>query len=524
MMREVAKQAYTLAKAGGSDKPHTAVTAWIDTLCAPKYEEDDFEGIPELVESINLQNTGPTEASRAIRKKLKYSDIHGQLRALTILKALVENCGHRFQVTFGNERLVDRIKLMAGDPLCDAKVKTKLMSVLRSWHVQFKDDPKMQTVASLYLSCGGGKKVVTRTEATAAYENRQAEYEREAQARADRKAKEREAARLREDERMAKELAAKEAKKAKKKGPTPKRAPFNFEAEKPKIMASVGQGTQSAQALINALQHVNREKESVETNPKVQECLTKAKADRKSIVRFIQLVENDASGDFIGALLATNEQILTAIALYDRMSKPVELDSDDEHIAEMKSSAQKQGLKVPEPDGDTASIRSRLSAFELKDSQLDRLQLKQRARVERVNRARTQGVHPDLQDLAFGSTAGSSSLQSPIEPSEEPTMSHSLADYSDGSDFSSSDGEYYSGAPPTSASSSAGNAHPNINARSYAQYIQQEDEQTGKGKGLLEEEEDPFADPFDDDDDDARSFSVHTPGIAEKQRMEWKEI
>lgn len=34
---------------------HTAVTGWIDTLCSPRYLEDDLEGITELVESINLQ-------------------------------------------------------------------------------------------------------------------------------------------------------------------------------------------------------------------------------------------------------------------------------------------------------------------------------------------------------------------------------------------------------------------------------------------------------------------------------------
>lgn len=67
-----------------TEKPSTAVTGWIDTLCAQKYSEDDYEGIPELVESINLQSTGPTEASRALRKKLKYSNLHGQLRALTV--------------------------------------------------------------------------------------------------------------------------------------------------------------------------------------------------------------------------------------------------------------------------------------------------------------------------------------------------------------------------------------------------------------------------------------------------------
>ena len=92
--------------------------------------------------------------------------------------------------------------------------------------------------------------------------------------------------------------------------------------------------------------------------------------------------------------------------------------------------------------------------------------------------------------------------------------------YSDGTDYSSSDGEYYtgSGPPPTSASSSAGN-NTTTSARSYAQFIQQDDENSGKGTGLLEEEEDPFADPFDDGDD---ADSVDTPGITVRQ--EWKEI
>lgn len=76
-----------------------------------------LDRIPELVDAINLQPGGyaiatlwspshdseptlclsPTEACRAIRKKLKYGDVHRQLRALTMLKALVENCGQKFQ-------------------------------------------------------------------------------------------------------------------------------------------------------------------------------------------------------------------------------------------------------------------------------------------------------------------------------------------------------------------------------------------------------------------------------------------
>lgn len=52
--------------------------------------------------------------------------------------------------TFGNERLLDRIKIMAGDPHVDESVRRTLFSVLISWRNQFKDDPRMSLVAGLY--------------------------------------------------------------------------------------------------------------------------------------------------------------------------------------------------------------------------------------------------------------------------------------------------------------------------------------------------------------------------------------
>ncbi|GAA5955080.1 hypothetical protein JCM3765_003187 [Sporobolomyces pararoseus] len=545
------KQAYRNFESGQgfNEKPRSSVSALIDILCLDKYEEDSYEGITEIVESINLQDTGPTEASRAIRKKLKYSDVHGQLRALTILKALVENCGPKFQTTFANDRLVDRIKVSAGDPHTDERVKKKIASVLASWHRQFKDDPKMQLVAGLYKTCGFGAARAAqaqRSAATEAYEREQARYEKEQAERAERKAAE-QRARQAEKDRLAKEKADKAKRKNQSSGTRNRRPPFNFEQEKPKILASVGQGTQSAQALINALQHVNREKESVTTNARVQECLEKAKVDRKQVVRYIQLVDADESGDFIGSLIATNEQIVNAVQLYDRMSKPVELDSDDEAIEEAKRLATQQGLSVPRgandhsrasrpDDDDTQSIRSRLSAFDMQDREVDKLQRQQRRRLDRHLSYRSTaaaqggagGVHPDLQDLAFGST-GSSSLPPPIQPrSAEDTYRHgSLSDYSDySSDEDDSDDQYYSRQqqqPPTSASSSSGTALPGTNARSYAAYVQ-EDDRRGGGKGLLEEpEEDEAYDPFADPDDGAETYEVMTPGISEK-RMEWKEV
>ncbi len=67
------------------EKPHSSITDWVDILSSDRYEEDSMDGIAELVESIRIQGVeGVTEASRALRKKLKYGNVHRQLRAFTV--------------------------------------------------------------------------------------------------------------------------------------------------------------------------------------------------------------------------------------------------------------------------------------------------------------------------------------------------------------------------------------------------------------------------------------------------------
>jgi len=51
-------------------KPYSAVTVQIDRLTSEQFEEEDFSGIIDLIEVIRIQSSGPTEAARAIRKKL----------------------------------------------------------------------------------------------------------------------------------------------------------------------------------------------------------------------------------------------------------------------------------------------------------------------------------------------------------------------------------------------------------------------------------------------------------------------
>jgi len=54
----------------GSRKPYSAITVQVDRLTSEQYEEDDVAGIIDLVEVIRIQSAGPSEAARALRKKL----------------------------------------------------------------------------------------------------------------------------------------------------------------------------------------------------------------------------------------------------------------------------------------------------------------------------------------------------------------------------------------------------------------------------------------------------------------------
>ncbi|KAF9229057.1 hypothetical protein BS17DRAFT_722352 [Gyrodon lividus] len=444
------------------EKPHSSVTDWVEILTSPTYSGETYDGLPELVTSIELQSTGASEASRAIRKKIKHGDNHQKYRALVILNALIENGAHKFQTTCMDDSLVDAIKQLAFDPLADTKVKKKLLSILASWNVQFRNDPSMSTVAGLYKQC---RPLDRRPHGHSNSADLDALYNAGLSSINEKEAKQR----AKQEKEAAKERARKAEEEARKKRSRPRRAPFNFEAEKPQILNSIANGSQASSNLTNAITLVNGEKEDITTNARVQECLQNAKAAQKYIVRYIQLVENE---EIIGTLIVMNEQIISALQMYDNLSA-------SDH-----------------PVDPTAEIRAGMDAVTITPGELSKLPDQQRTAVERTGHQRSPSsendsdnrdevgsltgyVHPDLQDLSFGAL---DSEQGPLPPPIKPSTQHaslgeavwdqnrgSLSDFSD----YESDEEYQ---------------------RSVAH-------QSGPGSGTQSRgklTEDPFADPFAD--------------------------
>jgi hypothetical protein len=135
-------------------KPYSAVTVTVENLTSERYDEDDIGGIPDLVEVIKLQATGPAEAARAIRKKLKYGSVHRQIRALVILDGLIQNAGARFQRTFADEMLLERLRVCGTSDLSDPLVRDKCKELFRSWAAQYKNVRGLEQIAGLYkVSC-----------------------------------------------------------------------------------------------------------------------------------------------------------------------------------------------------------------------------------------------------------------------------------------------------------------------------------------------------------------------------------
>ncbi len=122
----------------------------IERITSEAYEEDDLSSMPDLVEVIKLQSSGPTEAARAIRKKLKYGSVHRQLRALVLLDGLIQNAGPRFQRTFADEPLLERLRVCGTSDLSDPDVKKKCSELFRSWAAEYKNTPGLERIAKLY--------------------------------------------------------------------------------------------------------------------------------------------------------------------------------------------------------------------------------------------------------------------------------------------------------------------------------------------------------------------------------------
>ena len=161
---------------------------------------------------------------------------------------------NKLQGTFADGHLTDALINIANDSNTDKRVKKKLILVLASWRDQFGSDPSMALVAGLYKQCrGGGNLGRIDQDVTDMWGSQPTPGEKK---RVDKEEK-------RKKEKQERAMTAQDRSKK-------KRAPFEFEKvslqiafcncvlihpskEKPKILASIVDGSQASSNLVNAI-------------------------------------------------------------------------------------------------------------------------------------------------------------------------------------------------------------------------------------------------------------------------------
>ncbi|KAG9246628.1 VHS domain protein [Calycina marina] len=328
-------------------KPFSAVTVYVENATSEDWEIDDISSIPDLVDVIKLQSTGPAEASRAIRKKLKYGNLHRQLRALTILDGLIQNAGERFQRDFVDEMLLERLRLCATSNVSDPKVKAKCNELFRSWASQYKNVRNLEQIASLYKQLPQRKKAITEERSKVIKETENpfgAEEEDDGKPTQEVKSPamapsasvagsshSRSGSSVLNSALSSKKVKKDKNKDKEKKG---KNKAFNLEAEKGAMQTHIAQSSIASINLMNALRSINREQERVSDNAVATENFVECKLLRRKILRYIHALTDNTA--WIGPLLDANDKLVEALVTYENLDKSIDADSDsdDEIVAQ----------------------------------------------------------------------------------------------------------------------------------------------------------------------------------------------
>ncbi|KAF6811915.1 vhs domain-containing protein [Colletotrichum musicola] len=359
-------------------KPYTAITVNVENLTSEAYEEDDLSGIPDLVEVIKLQSTGPVEAARAIRKKLKYGEVHRQLRALTILDGLIQNAGPRFQRAFVDEPLLERLRVCGTSDLSDPDVKKKCNELFRSW-TQYSNTPGLERIAKLHQELPKRKVAVTQERSKAVRDSENPFGEEEEDKPSSPTGRAGESSRSPPAPYGGNTSATtafghnkspsgsggsffggSKDKKKKDKDKKAKRKPFNLELEKDKMKSCIADGSIAATNLNNSLRSINRERERISENPSAVQHFEECKELRRKLLYYIHRVEAE---EWLGSLLKANDDLVTALMTFEQLDRSIDADSDSDdelaeqaHIYRMVTEKAKQSMSPPPPDVSGLSI------------------------------------------------------------------------------------------------------------------------------------------------------------------------
>lgn len=251
---------------------------------------------------------------------------------MTILDGLIQNAGSRFQRTFVDEPLLERLRVLATDPVSDPQVKLKCKTLFGQWAASYRDTPGLARISTLYKQLPQRKKpppqqqqqtkVLKETEAEVNSGTGGSSFAASSTPIASSSSLEPVPDHSRSDNTKSSFFSQSKGKKDKSLG-----KPFNLEKEKPQLLQALASSSIASTNLMNALKLVNRESKRVSEDAEVMKQFETCKTLRRQILRYIQNVESE---QWLGGLIHANEELVNALMAFEVLDKSVEDDSDSE--------------------------------------------------------------------------------------------------------------------------------------------------------------------------------------------------
>lgn len=274
--------------------------------------------------------------------------------------------------------LLERLRIIATDPLTDTDVKNKCQQLYRQWAAQYKNTEGLSGIASLYRQLPQKKRPVNKENSKVLRETEQFDADDEVEHNRTRKSSVSAAGPSIPPRRRS--SAAPSTISSLPSPTTPKSTSgtstgifskskdkkkvkqFSLEKEIPQMNQVIGQASVESTNLMNALMHINREKERVSENSETRKRFEICKQLRRQTFRYCTLVMDEK---YLGALLHANDQLSDVLVLYEQLDRGFDYDSDSEDYEGGGNST--TFAKGKEPASPVAMTQSQMAAISLDD-------------------------------------------------------------------------------------------------------------------------------------------------------------
>ena len=287
----------------------------------------------------------------------KYGNSHRQIRALVILDGLIQNAGGRFQRTFADEPLLERLRLLPRDEVVDEQVRQKCRVLFIQWANGYKNTPGLERIANLYKELPKSQRPqAARAKVLRETERFDSDSDPSNVSTPTSRSRATSSATPSFPVSLTSSSPSYSSKLSKlKKGDKSK--PFNLSREKENMTNAIAQASIASTNLLNGLQLINRESERVSESQEVIHRFEICKNLRKSILYYIQHVESD---QWIGSLVNANDELVKALTAYEILDKSIDDDSDSDAWEHSMEAAPKK-----QPPGPSMEAQQQLAGLSI---------------------------------------------------------------------------------------------------------------------------------------------------------------